>query len=154
MSTALVTDPLETLRADLLVFLHFEDIPVPRGALALVDWALGGAVSRLSLSGRFVGAAGSTALLNAAGKFPTEQIALVGAGRAAGLSRGALTEAGRTAAGLAAALRCQEVAVALPFHALPGSDPAALVAAFREGFAAAAHPAPATLRFLAPAVSP
>ncbi|MBI4391150.1 MAG: hypothetical protein HY575_04645 [candidate division NC10 bacterium] len=153
MSTALVTDPLETLRADLLVFLHFEDIPVPRGALALVDWALGGAVSRLSLSGRFVGAAGSTALLNAAGKFPTEQIALVGAGRAAGLSRGALTEAGRTAAGLAAALRCQEVAVALPFHALPGSDPAALVAAFREGFAAA-HPAPATLRFLAPAVSP
>lgn len=154
MTPLLVADPLEALRADLLVFCHFEDIPVPRGSLALVDWALNAAVSRLSLSGRFVGAPGGTALLNAAGKLPAERIALVGTGRVAALSRGALTEAGRTTAALAAALRCQDVAVGLPFHALPGSDPAALAAAFQQGFAAAAPPVPPSLRFLDPAVSP
>ena len=100
MTPLLVAEPLETLRADLLIFCHFEDIPVPRGSLALVDWVLNAAVSRLSLSGRFVGAPGSTALLNAAGKLPTERVALVGAGRAADLRPGALTEAGRTVATL------------------------------------------------------
>jgi len=150
MTTLLVAEPLETLRADLLVFCHFEDIPVPRGSLALVDWALNAAVSRLSLTGRFAGARGTTALLNAAGKFPTERIALVGVGRADAFTPGALREAGRTAAGLAKGLRCQEVAVGLPFHTLSGSEPAALGAAFEEGFAAR----PMSLRFLSPTVAP
>lgn len=154
MTPLLVADPLETVGADLLILCHFEDIPVPRGCLALVDWALGAAVSRLSLSGRFVGGMGRTALLNADGKFPTEQIALVGMGRAAGLSSAALTEAGRTAAILAAGLRCREVLVALPFHALPGSDPAALAKTFEQGFAAAGPPVLPSLRFLDPAVAP
>ena len=154
MSPLFVSEPLETLRADLLIFCHFEDIPVPRGSLALVDWVLNAAVSRLSLSGRFVAAPGNTALLNAAGKLPAERIAVVGTGRAADLRPGALVEAGRTAAALAAGLRCQEVAVVLPFHALPGSDPAALAEAFQQGFAAAGPPALPSLRFLDPAVAP
>lgn len=154
MTPLLVADPLEAIRADLLVLCHFEDIPVPRGCLALVDWALGAAVSRLSLSGRFVGGVGRAALLNAGGKFPTEQIGLVGLGRAAGLRPAALTEAGRTAAVLAAGLRCHEVVVALPFQALPGSDPAVLVQTFEQGFAAAGLPVLPSLRFLDPAVTP
>ena len=106
-------DPIEEIPGDLLVLFHFEDIPVPRGSLGKVDWYLCGAVSRLSVDGKFTGALGTGALFHPAGKFQVQKILVFGLGPSSRLTLSALERATEQLQKIVSGLQVQETLLAL-----------------------------------------
>jgi hypothetical protein len=107
-------EPLEEIPGDLLVLFHFEDIPVPRGSLGRVDWYLCGAVSRLSVDGKFTGALGTVALFPPAGKFQVQKILVFGLGPRSQLTLPVLERAAAELQKSISGLQAQEIFLALP----------------------------------------
>ncbi len=110
--------PVEEVCGDVLVLFHFEDVPVPKNSLGKVDWYLSGAVSRLTVEGKFTGALGSAVLLHPAGKFQVEKILILGLGLKAHVDSRTLETAARHLRSLLDNLQARSVHIALPDLAL------------------------------------
>jgi len=107
-------DALEEVAGDVLVLFHFQDTPVPRGALGRVDWILSGAVSRLAVDGKFSGGVGSAVLFPPAGKFRVERILVLGLGPHGEVDVSTLQAAGRHLTQLLDNLRARDIRIVLP----------------------------------------
>ncbi len=130
------TEPVEQIRADVLVLFHTEDEPVPRGRLGWVDWILLSALSRLRARGKFAGQRGATALLSPERKLKAERVLVVGLGASAELSMTALYRLSYQCAQAILALGCTSIALELPYRAFPSESPQRIRHAFLEGFTA------------------
>ncbi|MCC6216367.1 MAG: leucyl aminopeptidase [Polyangiaceae bacterium] len=71
---------LDECRSELLACALAEDERPPRGVAGLVDWRLGGRLSRLLASGFVSGAAGEQLLVPCRPKLPFDKVLLVGVG--------------------------------------------------------------------------
>lgn len=84
-SSLATIDRLEGL--DSACFFVFEDERPVRGAAGLVDWRLCGALSRVLIEGRFVGAMGDALLFPSLSRVPPQRLFCFGAGPREALSR-------------------------------------------------------------------
>jgi len=114
LDIAIRTDDVTAVRTQLLVLQHFEDDGEPRGAVADVDTALRGLLSRLMARGDFRGKPEDTVLVypGDAG-FPAERVLLVGIGKREDYAMQGLRRAVGTAVREAERLRVDEMTVAL-----------------------------------------
>ena len=131
-----VTVPLEEIPADVLVFFHPADEPVPRGRLGRVDWILLSALSRLRVRDKFAAERGSSVLLSSGGKFAAAWILVVGLGRRADLTMTALYRLSYQAAETVLRLGQPRIALELPLRGFPTEPPMRIRQAFLEGFLA------------------
>ena len=72
--------PPDQLAGEVLAVSLFEDDRPPTGPAALVDWRLGGHLSRLLLSGRLTGRRDERFVLEPTGKLPVEWLLVCGSG--------------------------------------------------------------------------
>jgi hypothetical protein len=107
---------LERARADLVVVPLFDDERPLQGGAGRADWRLCGQLSSLVASGRLSGTPGEAALLLAFGGLAAPRLLVLGAGRRSAFDPEALA---RDAAGRAAALGVESVALPLPLES-PG----------------------------------
>ncbi len=108
------TDPLEEVHGEVLVLFHFQDIPVPRNTLGKVDWYLSGAVSRVSVDGKFTGALGTAAIFHPAGKFQVDKILVLGLGPRPQVDIAVLKAAARHLRSMADDLHARDIRIVLP----------------------------------------
>jgi hypothetical protein len=108
-------EPLDSLPGvdSLCVFVGEDERPL-RGAAGFLDWRLGGALSRVLVSGFFVGALADTLLLPTGGRIAIPRVFAIGVGRAQALTEESLASALRTAAGVLGKARVESVALELP----------------------------------------
>jgi len=108
-------DPLDSLPGvdSLCVFVGEDERPL-RGAAGFLDWRLGGSLSRVLVSGFFVGAPGDTLLLPTFGRIAIPRVFAIGVGSTQGLTEEALASALRTAAQVLGKARAESVALELP----------------------------------------
>src|SRR5205814_6042297 len=108
-------EPLDSLPGldSLCVFVGEDERPL-RGAAGFLDWRLGGALSRVLVSGFFVGAPSDTLLLPTAGRIAIPRVFAIGVGRSAALTEEGLCAALRIAAQVLDKARAQAVALELP----------------------------------------
>jgi hypothetical protein len=76
---------LDVVRGEALGVSIFSDERPLRGASGLVDWRLGGFVSRQLQAGRITGARGELTLVPSGGRLPFEKVVIVGLGPSSGL---------------------------------------------------------------------
>ncbi|MFQ5882708.1 MAG: M17 family peptidase N-terminal domain-containing protein [Candidatus Methylomirabilales bacterium] len=107
-------DPLEEVPGEVLVLFHFQDVPVPKHSLGKVDWYLSGAVSRVSVDGRFTGALDTAALFHPSGKFQVEKILVLGLGPRAEVNLPVLQAAASSLRSRVDDLRVRDIRIALP----------------------------------------
>jgi hypothetical protein len=105
---------IERARADLVVVPLFDDERPLQGGVGRVDWRLCGQLSSLVASGRLSGTPGEAALMLAFGGLAAQRLLVLGAGRRSAFDRKALAALARDAAGRAAALGVESVALPLP----------------------------------------
>ncbi len=97
-------------KSDAAVFVLFEG-ERPKGALAEIDGAQGGVISRTIASGEFTGKQGETALFHLVSGTGPERIILAGLGRRGKFSPDSLMRAAGAAAGLARKTGLKEISV-------------------------------------------
>lgn len=83
---------LDTLKSEAMALPMFSDERPLRGALGLVDWRLGGQISRLILRGRVTGAAAEKVLVPARPKLPFDKLFLFGLGARDGFNESIFEE--------------------------------------------------------------
>ncbi|HVE82345.1 MAG TPA: M17 family peptidase N-terminal domain-containing protein, partial [Myxococcales bacterium] len=115
----------------LCVFVAEDERPL-QGAAGFLDWRMGGALSRVLVSGFFVGAPGDTLLIPTLGKISIPRVFAIGVGKAASLDPPALAAALRTAAAVLGKARSESVALELPGSGVV--EDAARAQALRESF--------------------
>ena len=144
------SEPVERVRADLLVALHFEGDRPLRGAASRVDWRLCGHLSEMMARGAFRGAPGEVLLVPTGTRLRAPRALLLGAGAREGFGQKALRAAVRLAVARAALLRAGVVALALPDEADAGlaAEREAAAALFGAGEALAERPFPLRLRLV------
>jgi hypothetical protein len=144
------SEPVERVRADLLVAPHFEGDRPLRGAASRVDWRLCGHLSEMLARGAFQGAADEVVLVPTGARLRAPRALLLGLGPREGFSQKTLRASVRVAVGRAALLRTATVALALPAEADSGlpAERAAAAALFGAGEALAARPFPLRLRLV------
>ncbi|MDH7500619.1 MAG: M17 family peptidase N-terminal domain-containing protein [candidate division NC10 bacterium] len=108
---------LEEVPGEVLVLFHFEDQLLPRGPLARVDWILNGLVSRVLSLGKFSGHRQEFLLLSTSGKFSAERALVLGLGRRAELTWGALLEAYSSALSASARMKAKQIGLTIPEEA-------------------------------------
>jgi hypothetical protein len=108
-------EPLDSLPDldSLCVFVGEDERPL-RGAAGFLDWRLGGALSRVLVSGFFVGAPADTLLLPTGGRIAIPRVFAIGVGRWQALTEEGLSAAMKTAAQVLAKARAESVALELP----------------------------------------
>ncbi|HYV47958.1 MAG TPA: M17 family peptidase N-terminal domain-containing protein [Myxococcaceae bacterium] len=108
-------EPLDSLPGvdSLCVFVGEDERPL-RGAAGFLDWRLGGALSRVLVSGFFVGAPADTLLLPTGGRIAIPRVFAIGVGRWQTLTEEGLAAAMKTAAQVLDRARAQSVALELP----------------------------------------
>lgn len=75
------TGDISKIKCDAIVVNLFEGIARPAGATAVVDVALGGAISGLIKNGEFKGKASEVHVLHTLGKIPARLVAIAGLGK-------------------------------------------------------------------------
>ncbi len=136
METREVSEPLEDIPADALVFFSLQDEPAPRGRLGYADWILCGALSRLRARGKYLGERDSCALLYPDKKMRAERVLVIGLGSRAELNLTAFYRLSYQTAQTILNLHCTAVGLELPFRAFPQLPPDRLQRSFLEGFLA------------------
>jgi len=136
MQTRDLSEPLEDIRTDILVFFHVEDEPAPRARLGRLDWILLSGLSRLRARGKFTGERATTVLLSPGPKLKAERVLVIGVGRRADLSMTALYRLSYQTAQTVLNLGCRHITLDLPFRLLPHETPENIRRAFLEGFSA------------------
>ena len=108
-------EPLDSLPGldSLCVFVGEDDRPL-RGAAGFLDWRLCGSLSRVLVSGFFVGAPGDALLLPTLGRIAIPRVFAIGLGASQSLTEASLQSALQTAAGVLAKARVEAVALELP----------------------------------------
>ena len=108
-------EPLDSLPGldSLCVFVGEDDRPL-RGAAGFLDWRLCGSLSRVLVSGFFVGAPGDTLLLPTLGRIAIPRVFAVGVGRTQALTDETLAAALLNAAQVLRKARVESVALELP----------------------------------------
>ena len=108
-------EPLDSLPGldSLCVFVGEDERPL-RGAAGFLDWRLGGALSRVMVSGFFVGAPNDTLLLPTGGRIAIPRVFAIGLGKTQGLTEELLAGSLRTAAFVLGKAHVQSVALELP----------------------------------------
>lgn len=104
----------EEFSGDVTVLFHFQDIPVPRNTLGKVDWYLSGAISRVSVDGKFTRALGTAAIFHPAGKFQVEKILVVGLGPRVQVDSSVLKVAARELRGMVDRLHARNIQIVPP----------------------------------------
>ena len=118
---ALFDGPASRAPGDTLLVLIPEDERPLRGGAGLLDWRVGGEISRLLLSGFVTGERGEAALLSAGRMLTAERMLLYGVGKADDLPGDGLQQALRAAIRKLLALKQNSVALALPGAFAPSS---------------------------------
>ncbi|MFQ5658350.1 MAG: M17 family peptidase N-terminal domain-containing protein [Candidatus Methylomirabilales bacterium] len=110
----LPTGHVEELSGDLMVLFHFQDVPVPRNTLGTVDWYLSGAISRVSVDGKFTGARGTAALFHPESKFQVGKILVLGLGPRTQVDPSVLKAAARQLRSMVDGLHVQDIRIVPP----------------------------------------
>jgi len=144
------SEPVERVRADLIVAPHFEGDRPLRGAASRIDWRLCGHLSEMVARSAFRGAPGEVVLVPTGNRLRAPRALLLGLGSRDGFGQKALRASVRLAVGRAALLRAGIVALALPAEADAGlaAERAAAAALFGAGEALAERPFPLRLRIV------
>lgn len=108
---------LDKLRCEALALSFFEDDRPLVGTAGLVDWRLGGMLSKLLLRGRLTGARGEVALLPPRPRLPLHKLFLFGLGARSGFDAARQREAIDLMLTTLAKARVRTSAVALPGRA-------------------------------------
>jgi hypothetical protein len=108
-------EPLDSLPGvdSLCVFVGEDERPL-RGAAGFLDWRLGGALSRVLVSGFFVGAPNDALLLPTHGRIAIPRVFAIGLGRTEALTGEVLAASLRTAAFVLGKAHAESVALELP----------------------------------------
>jgi hypothetical protein len=144
------SEPVERVRADLLVAPHFEGDRPLRGAASRIDWRLCGHLSEMVARSAFRGASGEVVLVPTGARLRAPRALLLGLGSREGFGQKSLRSSVRLAVGRAALLRAGIVALALPSEADAGlaAERAAAAALFGAGEALVERPFPLRLRIV------
>lgn len=124
---------LAQCKTDLLVLGRFADAAgVDRDVKAL-DEKLGGAISRVTKLGDFVGKAGTSALIYSEGKIPARRVMLIGLGEQKKTTLDTIRKAAATAANQAVNMKLPTLSLAVHLAAQDKLDIAAMGQATAEG---------------------
>ena len=129
---------LDQLRSEALALPFFADVRPLRGALGLIDWRLGGAVSRVLLRGHAEGALGERVLMPTARRMPAPKLLLFGAGPVDALEEARFEEVVEHMLGALDAARVRSAVLALPGRMVGRVAPEVAMERFLR--CAAAHP--------------
>lgn len=128
---------LDKLKCEALALAFFEDDRPLVGTAGLVDWRLGGVLSKLLLRGRISGARGEVVLLPPRPRLPLHKLFLFGLGARSRFDAAAQRDAIELVLSTLARARVRTSAIALPGRAEHLAEPAPSISAFLE--VAAAH---------------
>ena len=144
------SEPVERVRADLLIAPFFEGERPLRGASSRIDWRLCGHLSDMLARGAFCGAADEAVLVPTGTALRAPRALLLGLGPREGFAPRALRAGAKAAVARAAALRAGAVALALPSEAGSGmpAERAAAAVVIGAGEALVEHPFPLRLRLI------
>jgi hypothetical protein len=144
------SEPVERVRADLLVAPFFEGDRPLRGAASRVDWRLSGHLSEMLGRGAFGTGEGDVVLVPTGSRLRAPRALLLGLGPRESFAPRALRAAARIAVARAAALRAGIVALALPAEAESGlpAERAAAAVLIGAGEALEERPFPLRLRIV------
>lgn len=142
------TEPVERVRADVLVAPIFLGERPLRGAAGRIDWRLAGHLSAMLARGAFDGAEGEDVLVPTGSRLRAPRALLLGLGAREDFAPRTLRAAARRAVARAAALRAGTIALALPAEAEGGmpAERAAAAALIGAGEALQERPFPLRLR--------
>jgi Cytosol aminopeptidase family, N-terminal domain len=144
------TEPVERVRADLLVVPLFEGERPLRGPASRIDWRLCGHLSEMVAREAVAGAADEVVLVPSGSRLRAPRALLLGAGPREGFAPKLLRGLARRAVESAASLRAGIVAIALPAEGECGvpAERAAAAVLIGAGEALAERPFPLRLRLI------
>ena len=129
---------LDKLKCEALALAFFEDDRPLVGTAGLVDWRMGGALSKLLLRGRISGARGEVVLMPPRPRLPLHKLFLFGLGARSRFDDAAQREAIELVLSTLGRAKVRTSAIVLPGRAEHLAQPGPSMAAFLE--VAAGHP--------------